>query len=570
MTSYSGNDRGRIRHALKQPLDVLIVGGGINGAGLARDLALRGARVGVVEKDDFAHGTSSRSSRLIHGGLRYLEQRQIGLVFESVTERWRMSHLARHLVRPLPFVFPVYEGSRVPLWMVRLGVTLYDALALFRNYENHRGLSKEEVAHLLPSFDQSKLTGALLYYDYRTNDARMTLENVIAASEAGAAILSRAKAIAPIVERSDRGRVIAGAMIHDELTGERFEARARIVVSATGPWTDEALRILGVEKPGEHPHLRPTKGVHIVVPREKLPLRAAAAMTHPRDGRVLFALPYEERAVIGTTDTDWQGSPDSVRVESSDVDYLLEVAASLFPSSKLTRADVISSWAGLRPLMNADAVKASSVPREHRILTTPEGLIAIFGGKLTTYRKMCEELADHVAMELAKRGGPDLGGSTTEALPLPGAETLDTDEDLQRVIEQAEQQGGFDRVCATHLAETYGSRAIGILDRVARDTSGLLRRRVISDLPFVWAEVEWAAEREMALSVEDVFVRRTGIFYRDVDNGLGAAPQAVTLLGDVLGWSPARRDEELERYRAFVLASRAWQGNAPAVTSLAS
>ncbi len=570
MISFSGNDRLRIRAALQKPLDVLIVGGGINGAGLARDLAMRGARVGVVEKNDFAHGTSSRSSRLIHGGLRYLEQREIALVFESVTERWRMSRLARHLVRPLPFVFPVYKGGRVPLWMVRIGLTIYDALALFRNYENHRGVTKDEVRTLLPAFDTSRLTGGVLYYDYRTNDARLTLENVISASEAGAAILSRARAVAPIFDRSQGSRRLAGATIRDELTGETFDVRATIVVSATGPWTDEVLRTLGVERLGEHPHLRPTKGVHIVVPSEKLPLKSAAALTHPRDGRVLFALPYEERSVLGTTDTDWNASADGVRVESSDVDYLLEVASVLFPASKLTRADVISSWAGLRPLMNADAVKASSVTREHRILTTPEGLIAIFGGKLTTYRKMCEELADDVAKVLEKRGHRALKSGRTDSVPLPGAEGLSTDEDLQRVAELAMQQTGLDHIAAMHLAETYGARATGLLDRIARDTTGRLRQRVDAGLPFLWVEIEWAAEREMALSLEDIFVRRTGLFYRALDNGLSAAAQAATLLGAVLGWNAKRCEEEVVRYTDFVATSRAWAGELPAARSKAS
>ncbi|HVO31686.1 MAG TPA: glycerol-3-phosphate dehydrogenase/oxidase, partial [bacterium] len=333
--SFSGKDRAWIRRAMSvHEVDVLIVGGGINGCGLARDLALRGARVALVEKNDFAAGTSSRSSRLLHGGLRYLEEaykliprpsaiRQIALVFESVTERWRMSRLARHLARPLPFVFPALQGGRVSLAEVKLGVSLYDALALGRNLP-HRSLERADVLHQLPTFDGARLKGGVLYYDYRTNDARMTLENAISAHELGALVLSRARVTAPIVERTAGKKRLAGAIVHDDLAGESFHVRAKVIVSATGPWTDEALRALDLEKPSDHPQVRPTKGVHIVVPREKLPLRSAAALTHPTDGRVLFALPFDERSVLGTTDTDWTGSPDSVRVERADVDYLLE------------------------------------------------------------------------------------------------------------------------------------------------------------------------------------------------------------------------------------------------------
>lgn len=581
--TFSGNDRAWIRRALAvHELDVLVVGGGINGCGVARDLALRGARVGLVEKEDFASGTSSRSSRLIHGGLRYLEEaykllprpsaiRQIGLVFESVTERWRMSRLARHLARPLPFVFPGIAGGRVKLGEVKAGVMVYDALALGRNLP-HRSLDRNGVLAELPAFDPSKLTGGVLYYDFRTNDARMTLENAISAHEAGALVLSRARVVAPIVERERGRRRLAGAVLHDEIGGETFQVRAKVVVSCTGPWTDDVLRALELEKPGDHPQVRPTKGIHVVVPREKLPLRSAAALTHPKDGRVLFALPYEERSVLGTTDTDWRGSADDVRVEAADVDYLLDVAKTYFPSSKLTRADVISSWAGLRPLVNEEAVTESSVPREHRILRTAEGLVAIFGGKLTTYRLMCAELADVVGEELAARGGPSLGGSRTEQLPLPGAEGLDTDADLTRVADEAMLSGGLDPASARHLAETYGARTPRLLARIARDPGGRIGRRIEPDLPFLWVEVVWAAEQEMALSLADVFIRRTGVFYRALDQGLSAAPKAAALLGAALGWDDARVAQEVDRYREIVTAGRAWRegASASAPTSIAT
>ena len=585
-------DRERQRKRLEEGLDVLVVGGGINGAGLARDLALRGARVGLIEKDDWAEGTSSRSSRLIHGGLRYLEEsaksirrgirgfkpawivdggHQIGLVFESVNERYWMSRLARHLVRPQPFVFPKLAGARVPFWQIRAGVALYDALALFRNYRRHRVLRHEDVQRLLPALDMSLVEGAVHYFDYRTNDARLTIENVIAAREAGAAVLSRARAAAPILETAGGRRRLAGAVVRDELTGATFDVPADVVVSATGPWTDEAFRALG-HPPLARPLLRLTKGVHIVLPQDKLPLHAAAALTHPRDGRVLFAIPFHERTVIGTTDTDWDASPDGVRVETADVDYLLEVAARYFPGSKVGREDVIAAWAGLRPLVNAEGVGASAVPREHRIVVTPEGLIAIFGGKLTTYRRMVEDLADAVADAYEERTGRRLAVGTTRGIPLPGADTLDTDRDLDDLVLHLRHRGGVSRATARHLAESYGDNAPQLLDLAAAEPGGL-HQTIYPDLPHIWAEIPWAARREMAQTVADVLVRRTSIHYRALDQGLAAAGRTARLLGAELGWSEAETAAGAEAYARFVADARRWReipGESRAPTRAAS
>lgn len=586
-------ERERMRRALEEGVDVLVVGGGINGAGLARDLALRGARVGLIERDDWAQGTSSRSSRLVHGGLRYLEESwksirrglirfkprlvvggiaQIGLVFESVTERYWMSRLARNLVRPQPFFFPVFRGGRVPLWQLEVATTMYDALSLFRNYENHHTASKDEVAAAFPGMDLSRFGGAVHYFDYRTNDARLTLENVIAAREAGAAVLSRARAVAPILPE-DGPRRIAGATVRDELTGTTFEVPARVVVSTTGPYTDETLRALGYPA-DERPLLRLTKGVHIVVRSEKIPAKAAAALTHPRDGRVLFVLPFFERTVIGTTDTDWKASAGDVRVETADVDYLLEVAAHYYPDSHVSRQDVVSSWAGLRPLANAHGVSESSVPREHRILRTKLGLIAIFGGKLTTYRRMVEELADVVADELAERTGLRLAAGSTRGAPLPGADTLDTDRDLADLVLHLTHRSGVSAATASHLAESYGDNAPALLDLAAADPTNRLKARIYPDLPHLWAEVVWAARREMAFSVEDVLVRRTSLHYRALDQGLACAAEAARLLGNELGWKEARVRAEAESYERFVAASRRWRedgtGREPAAVTRAA
>jgi glycerol-3-phosphate dehydrogenase len=546
-----------VKAELARGVDVLIVGGGINGTGLARDLALRGARVGLVEKSDLASGTSSRSSRLIHGGLRYLEERQVHLVFESVTERWRLSNLARHLVRPLEFVFPVYRTSRFPLWMVNLGVTVYDALALFRNYENHRRLSRAKLLAEMPALNELSLSGGVAYYDYRTDDARLTLENAIDAREHGAAILTRATVTAPMMTSKSGTRKIAGVVVRDEIGRETFEIPAKRVISTTGPWTDATVKLLGAYSP--RPMLRPTKGVHIVVPRARLPVRVAAALSHPRDGRVLFALPFHERAVLGTTDTDFKGAPEDIAADGSDVDYLIEVAAQFFPASQLTHDDVIATWAGLRPLVHEDDVRASGVSREERVITTPEGVIAMFGGKLTTYRLVAEHLGNRLAREL---GG--LGPGVTKSEPLPGSVGLDRDEDLVALEEHLRYRAGISRESALHLAETYGMRATRLLDRASVDPSDEGTHRLYPDLPHLWCEIDWAVEQEMALTLEDVLVRRTGVFYRAMDQGLSIAEKVARRIARVLRWSEDEIARQLDAYRAAVARSRAWRGPASA------
>ncbi|HEU5218207.1 MAG TPA: glycerol-3-phosphate dehydrogenase/oxidase, partial [Gemmatimonadales bacterium] len=396
--------------------DLLVIGGGITGAGIAREAALCGLSTALVEARDFGEGTSSRSSRLIHGGLRYLEQGRLHLVREALRERRILLRLAPHLVRPLPFILPVFKGDRVPRWKVAAGLTLYDILAAGGNVRRHRTLGKRDLLLAEPLIRERGLTGGAIYYDAQCDDARLVIATVRAAAGHGAqaANYMRVTGLIPTVAG------VAGAYLRDELSGETGEIRARTVVNATGPWADVVRRL---EDPKAVPLLRPTKGVHVVVPQARIGNRNAVIFTSPVDGRVMFVLPWGEWTYIGTTDTDSRVGPDAVTVDPEDVIYLLRSANALYPAARLEHSDVIASWAGLRPLLAADpSAPASAVSREHRIVRGPGGLYTIAGGKLTTWRSMAVEMVDLLVKALGHyRHSPGRSASQTE--PLPGGET---------------------------------------------------------------------------------------------------------------------------------------------------
>lgn len=539
-------------------VDLLVVGGGITGAGVARDAARRGLRTALVEMRDIAWGTSSRSSKLVHGGLRYLEQYEFSLVFEAVSERRILLDIAPHLVDPLAFLFPVYQDSRHKLWFVNAGMWVYEGLSLFRSPKRHRTLRPDEVAAEEPALDRRHLTGAPLYYDCSTDDARLTLETALDAASAGATVVNWARVDAFLEED---GRVV-GARVVDAFSGEAREVRAAAVVNATGPWTDRTLQLAPAPPP--EPLLRPTKGVHVVVDRAKLPVRHAVVCTHPADGRVLFVVPWGDRTYLGTTDTDFDGDPADVAATAEDVDYLLTAAKRYFPLHAVGRGDVISTWAGLRPLIRPptrDGVEESAVSREHRIVVGRDGLVTVAGGKLTTHRRMAAEVVDTVTklLRLTERLPADLGPANTDLEPLPGAVGWPEDDDHEAVARQiVEASGGaLDLETGRYFAGTYGMRGLDVARRAASDPA--LAARLVPGRPERLAQVDHAVEVEMAATVSDVLVRRTQLFHRDVDQGLGAAPLVADRMASRLGWSPERRRAELEAYQAEVATSRRWR-----------
>mgnify|MGYP000035024681 CR=1 FL=1 len=540
-------------------VDLLVIGGGITGCGVARDAARRGLRVVLCEMGDLASGTSSRSSKLVHGGLRYLEHYEFSLVFEAVSERRILLDIAPHLVNPLGFLFPVYKTSRHNLFTINAGMWLYDGLSLFRSPKLHRTLKPRDVATEEPGLTREGLTGAPLYYDCSTDDARLTVENAVDAVKQGAVVATWAKVRSFV--KDEQARVV-GAMVEDMVSGEIKEVRAHSVVNCTGPWTDRTVAMSKALSTG--PLLRPTKGVHIVVDAEKLPVRHAVVATHPTDGRVLFAIPWGDRTYIGTTDTDYDGDPADVAATGADVDYLLDAARAYFPGHPLERGDVIATWAGLRPLMApvgaGGEIDESAVSREHQIIVGQDGLITIAGGKLTTFRRMAGEVVD-TAVKLLRLGNrlPDLSPANTDEEPLPGAVGWPADDDHQAVAHQvAEAAGGLlDGVQARHLADTYGMRGIDLARQVAGEP--LLATRLVPDRPEILGQVDWAVRHELAARVVDVMVRRTQLYYRDPDQGLGATEAVADRMAKLLGWSEERRSDEVALYQAEVARSRQWR-----------
>jgi len=538
--------------------DVVVIGGGIVGAGIARDAAHRGLRATLVDKGDLGSGTSSKSSKLVHGGLRYLERGELRLVFEGTNERSLQMRRAPHLVRPIPFLVPIFKRQKPALAYVDIGLWIYDALAMFRSPKLHRTYRGAQVHTLEPALRTDGLAGALEYYDCLTDDARLVLENAIDARALGAEIRTYTRATAVVVDR--RGRV-AAVRTRDTLTGREDEIATRTVVVAAGPWTDELLAELAV--PFGRKLLRPTKGVHVVFDHARLPVTRAVTLMLP-DRRVIFCIPWVERTVVGTTDTDYDGSPDGVVADAADVRYLCDAVSRYFLTEKLTPDDVIATWAGLRPLVASDAATASDVSREHEVFVRPEGIIVIAGGKLTTYRRMAKEATDRVVDWLGDRGDAALEGRhikpcRTKNRSLPGAQGMEIHghRGVEAVADKLVHSAGLPARVAQHLAQTYGQRADSVVVRGVADAH--LLEPMDADLPYLWAEVDHAVEVDLARTLDDVLSRRVPLVLRARDQGLGVAARAAERLGARLGWDEAERPRQIERYRQTVAASRAFR-----------
>ncbi len=559
--------------------DLLVIGGGITGAGIAREAAYRGLRTILVEKGDYAQGTSSRSSKLVHGGLRYLEQLQLGLVHEATRERSVLMRIAPHLVRPIHFLYPVFEGRRPSLPLLSLGLMVYDALSLFGCPHPHQVYRQAKALEAEPLLRSDGLRGAARYFDGATDDARLTLETILDARMARATCLNYAKVVG--LERSpDHAQVT----VECQLSGARRSVRAAAVAIAVGPWTDRIHRQLGLAV-GQGELIRATRGSHIIIDRHRLPISNATVMGGHRDGRVTFAIPWDERVIVGTTDLDDTQAPEEVWASAEEVRYLLATVNDHFPAVQLVPTDVIATYAGLRPLIREDGLSPSKISREHRIFTSGN-VITMAGGKLTTYRSMAVEAVDRVTQVLADqrttrptRVRPPRTGllnrlagrweeladgevlprrGTTARRSLPGAVGILGPGGPTRVLNDLTAALGDARI-AQHLLNRYGGRSYQIAQLCAEHPDWA--RRLVDELPSIWAEVVFAVRRDLALTLTDVLDRRMAIFLRDRDQGLGVAARAADLIGAELGWDSATKEAQLAAYRAAVEHSRQWRAD---------
>jgi glycerol-3-phosphate dehydrogenase len=550
MGDQAGMGRQTVLQAMAaDPLDVLVIGGGITGAGVALDAAARGYRVGLVERGDFASGTSSWSTKLVHGGIRYLPEFDIALVREALIERGRLLRNAPHLVQPLAFVLPLYDTSRHPVglpiappfglglgFILDAGLWVYDVLAGKENVGEHRRLSREQTIERAASLVPHGIKTGYIYYDARTDDTRLTMAVLRTAVAHGAQIANYVEA----TRFEHEGERITGAWVRDILTPTTDERliRARHVVNATGVWAEQTERLAG-ESPGLH--IAPSKGVHLVFERATLGIdEEAIVLPETEDGRIIFIAPWQSRALVGTTDTPVRDIEQPVATDG-DVDYLLH-HLNRYLRRKVTRVDILTSFAGNRPLLRVrrGASKLARLSRSHEVVESDAGLISVSGGKMTTYRQMAQDVVDkidrrekraltHPTRKLTLRGS----GGWAEA---------------RQLVRARGRALGIDDDIIAHLGGAYGADALAVLALVEQDNS--LATRLLPDLPYIRAEAIYVSREEMAYTLEDVLQRRTHIALEDRLRGTGIAAEVAYLIGPELGWDAQEEARQVERYLA--------------------
>jgi len=536
-------DRGVALHRLADdPFDVLVVGAGVTGAGCALDAASRGLRTALVERDDFASGTSSKSSKLIHGGLRYLQQREVRLVYEALHERHRLTANAPHLVKILPFLIPMFtgkDGLLNPKLSRALGsaMWMYDLTGGARIGKLHKRISTEEALAHMPTLRRERLASSYLYYDAQADDARLTLTLARTAAIDHGAVVANGVGLIEVLK--DRDGKVRGARVAPDGENE-FEITCSSVVNAAGVWSDDVRAL----DEGSHPNsIRPAKGIHITVPWDLIRNDIAAVVPVPRDKRSVFVVPWGKFTYIGTTDTDYDGPVDDPQCRAEDVEYLLR-AINTAITTTITEADITGTWAGLRPLVKSvENGRTADLSRRHRVASSSSGMVTVTGGKLTTYREMAADTIDDIAELLGHRPGkkPTARASRTKRLELRGAAGY-----------SAVRAGGDGRT--VHLADRYGGEARTVLAMIDKDPT--LGRPLVAGLPYVRAEAVYAARHEMARSVDDVLTRRTRARLLDGRAAAAAADDVAELIGGILGHGPGERAAQAAAFRAAVLHER--------------
>lgn len=530
--NFSSRNRERIKKELKeQYLDVLIIGGGITGAGIALDAASRGIKTGLVEMQDFASGTSSRSTKLVHGGLRYLKQMQIKMVAEVGRERAIVYENGPHVTTPIWMLLPFHQGGTFGKWSTSIGLLVYDLLAGVKRRERRKMLSPAETLLNEPLIKKQGLKGGGLYVEYRTDDARLTMEVLKAAFEKQAYILNYSKVIELTYEN---GRV-TGVVVEDQLSKESYQIHAKKIVNAAGPWVDD-IREKDQSKTGKM--LKLTKGVHIVIDQSKFPLKQAVYFD-TADGRMVFAIPRDGKTYVGTTDTFYSKEKETPRMNASDRDYLLEAITYMFPEVEITKDDIESSWAGLRPLIWEEGKEGdpSEISRRDEIWESSSGLITIAGGKLTGYRKMAETITDLLAKKLYDEYNLSFSSCRTYSLPISGGDVGGSEKFVDFIEEQIKfgRKFGLADEEARELAEKFGSN-VSVIFEIIKD------HREVADeygLPLLlYAKLQYALEHEMVVSPVDFFLRRTGALLFDINTVRTYKEGVLRLMSDYFDWSP--------------------------------
>lgn len=533
MNAFNANDRGDLVKVLGDThYDLIIIGGGVTGAGIALDAASRGLKTALFEKNDFASGTSSKSTKLIHGGLRYLKQFEVALVREVGQERAVVHHLAPHLVKAEKMLLPLITDGTYGKILTSVGLMVYDVLAGVEKVDQRKMLTKEETLEMEPLLGPDVLEGGGVYAEYRTDDARLTIEILKTATRMGADIINYGE-VTDFVYHAGK---ITGVHWRDNLTGTSYTSSCDYTVSAAGPWVDE---IRAKNKSLHGKHLHPTKGVHIVVPHEKFPVHQSVYFDVP-DGRMIFAIPRDRVTYIGTTDTDYHGDINHVRTEKVDVDYLINGVRHIFPEIKLNIEDVESSWAGLRPLIEEEGKSASQLSRKDEIFESETGLLSIAGGKLTGYRKMAERIVDRLSKKVREDKDKKLSDCVTDKIYLSGGVFKDGN-DVHRYQKEVEQQVvsfGLDPYYAEYLVSNYGQQT--------GDIFKLFRQRQETDpeIRLALSELVFTIENEAVHSLLDFFERRTGRLYFNIKTIPKLIEPVFQHLTSTFGWSETRQQQE--------------------------